>query len=127
MQSTKFLIRFSLAAILLAGPAAHAVKVQVSPDFDMSVTVLLQARATGTWDTPYGGTTAVGTAVGSPDGSYDTDFYLRRARLIASGTAYKKFTFYIMLDAPRFGVHGNYTGRALTQDVHIGYILAPDI
>jgi hypothetical protein len=127
MESRKFFTWSLAISSLLASSAADAVKVQASPDFDMNVTVLLQARALEAWDTPAGGTIAGGAATGSPDGSPDTDFYLRRARLIASGTAYKKFTFYIMLDSPRFGIHGDYTTRALVQDAHVGYILAPDI
>jgi hypothetical protein len=117
-------MRFSLAVVLLSSSGAFAIEVKTgSDDFKLNVNVLLQARAVGSWDGDKP-TTAGGA---SPNGTFDTDFYIRRARLITSGTAYKKFTFYIMLDTPNFGIRGNYTGSTFLQDLHIGYVPAKDV
>jgi len=110
-----------MAAILFSSAGAFAIKVPTgTPDFDLNLNVLLQARAAAAFD----GDVLNGSGAGpgaSPYGTLDTDFYIRRARLIVSGVGYKKFTFYMMLDTPNFGIRGNYTGSTFLQDLHIGY------
>src|SRR5919206_3393610 len=73
-------------AALLVSSSASAIKVPTgSDDLNLNVNVLLQARYEGTFD-------------GSVDRSFDSDFFLRRARLQASGTAYKSLSFLIQFD-----------------------------
>src|SRR5262249_48685781 len=94
-------------------------------DFDLNISVLLQARAVASWD---GDQPARATNSSAPDGSVDTDFYMRRMRLIVSGLAYQHFVYYLMLDEPNFGSRGNYNIAAnplFVQDVHIGYEFEP--
>jgi hypothetical protein len=130
MKSFKSLMRLIPIAILLASSGALAVKVNTGlPDVELSVSVLLQARGQLSWD----GDKPTATGGAAPNGSVDTDFYIRRARLIASGTAFKHFTFYIMLDEPNFGIRGNYNtaanaagNPAFVQDLHIGYEFVKD-
>ncbi len=124
MESPKFFTGFLMAAVLLASSEAFAIKVPTgTQDFDLNVSVLLQARAVGSWDGDR--PTAAGGA--SPNGTFDSDFYIRRARLITSGTAFKDFTYYILFDTPNFGIRGNYSGSTFLQDLHIGYVPAKDI
>src|SRR5215472_13305833 len=127
MKSTKIFMRFIPVAVLLTSSGAFAVKVTTGKDFDLNISVLLQARAVASWDgdSPYGPPPRA-TNTSAPDGSVDTDFYMRRMRLIVSGAAYQHWVYYLMLDEPNFGSHGNYTTSTLfVQDVHIGYEFVP--
>lgn len=121
MTRTKSLI---LVAGLLASSRAFAIKVETgTPDLNLNVNVQLQARYEGDWD-------GAPNNLASPTGHYNHDFFIRRARLITSGIAYKYFTFYMMLDSPRFGARGNYggsTGTEFVQDLYVGYQPFPDI
>src|ERR1700682_2168838 len=121
MKSMRSVRRVLMAAILFSSAGAFAIKVPTgTPDFDLNLNVLLQARAAAAFD----GDVLNGSGAGpgaSPYGTLATDFYIRRARLIVSGVGYKKFTFYMMLDTPNFGIRGNYTGSTFLQDLHIGY------
>src|SRR5260370_42363263 len=127
MNSKNSFVRFLFVSVLLASPAAFAIKVPTgTDDFLLNINVLLQARAAGYWD----GDRPTATGGASPHGTFDTDFYIRRARLITSGTAFQHFTYYIMLDTPNFAIRGNYggtTGTTILQDLHIGYIFAKDV
>src|SRR2546430_4471057 len=121
MTRTKSLI---LVAVLLASSRAFAIKVETgTPDLNLNVNVQLQARYEGDWD-------GAPNNLASPTGHYNHDFFIRRARLITSGIAYKYFTFYMMLDSPRFGARGNYggsTGTEFVQDLYVGYQPFPAI
>ena len=121
MTRTRNLI---LVAGLLASSQAFAIKVETgTPDVSLNINLQLQARYEGDWDgAPY--------ALSSPSGHYNHDFFIRRARLITSGIAYKYFSFYMMLDSPRFGSRGNYggsTGTEFVQDLFVGYVPVPDV
>ena len=121
MNSWKWFTRIPLVAVLLASSVAMAIKVQTgTPNIDLNINVLLQARAQVAWDGDPAAQSGAGPG-STPYGTADTDFYIRRARLIASGYGWQKFTYYIMLDTPNFGIRGNYTGSTFIQDLHIGY------
>jgi hypothetical protein len=125
MKSTKIFMRFIPVAVLLTSSGAFAVKVTTTKDFDLNISVLLQARAVASWD---GDQPAKATNSSAPNGSVDTDFYMRRMRLIVSGAAYQHWVYYLMLDEPNFGSRGNYNIAAnpvFVQDVHIGYEWVP--
>jgi hypothetical protein len=125
MKYKRLFMRLVPVAVLLASPAAFAIKIPTgTKDFDLNIGVLLQARAAANWD----GDAPSATQGAAPNGSVDTSFYLRRARLIVSGAAWQKFTFYLMLDEPNFGIRGNYNitnNPAFVQDLHIGYEFEP--
>ncbi len=124
MESMRFVTRVLMAAILFSSAGAFAIKVPTgTPKFDLNINVLLQARAQLSFD----GDTPTATGGAAPYGTLDTDFYIRRARLIASGVGFSKFTFYMMLDTPNFGIRGNYTGSTFLQDLHIGYQPVKDV
>lgn len=102
-------------AALLVSSSASAVKVPTgSDDINFNVNVLLQARYEGTFE-------------GTVDRSFDSDFFLRRARIQASGTAYKTLSFLIQFDNSNMGKRGTPTsvGTATTpafvQDLVIGW------
>src|SRR5438067_12957023 len=83
-------VTLGLAALLVSS-SASAIKVPTgSDDINLNVNVLLQARYEGTFD-------------GSVERSFDSDFFLRRARLQASGTAYKSLSFLIQFDNSNLG------------------------
>jgi hypothetical protein len=125
MRHVKERIALLPFAILLASPTAFAIKIQTgTEDLTLNLTVLLQARAEGDFDGPARPPATIpGVA---PSGHINTDFFLRRGQLIASGTAYKNFTYYIKLDTPRFGLRGDYSGSAFVQDLYIGFVPFPD-
>jgi len=125
MTHVKRRIALWSAAILLASPAAFAIKVPTgTEDLTLNLTVLLQARVEGDFNGP---ARPPATVPGpAPSGHFNTDFFLRRAQLIASGTAYKYFTYYIKLDTPRFGLRGDYSGSTFVQDLYVGFVPMPD-
>src|SRR5258708_19627008 len=88
-------------AAAFASPAAFAIKVQTgSDDFLLNINVLAQARAVADFDGPlYNATMTQGQA---PDGSFNTDFYVRRMRLAPAGTLSKPFHFFILFHPPNF-------------------------
>lgn len=102
-------------AALLVSSSASAIKVPTgSPDIDLNVNVLLQVRYEGTFE-------------GNVNRTFDSDFFLRRARLQASGTAYKQLSFLIQFDNSNMGKRGTPTsvGAATTpafvQDLVVGW------
>jgi hypothetical protein len=105
---------------LLASTSAWALKVPTSSsDFDFNVNVLLQARNEDTFE-------------GSQNKALDVDFFLRRARLQASGTAYKTLSFAIQFDNSNQGKRGTpnavntNTTPAFVQDLIVGWTPIPD-
>jgi hypothetical protein len=121
MNFRSLFTRIPLVAVLLVSSVTFAVKVPTStPNFDLNLVFLLQMRAQAAFDGDIsaGGGPGPGAA---PYGTVDTDFYIRRMRLIANGYAFQKFSFYLMFDTPNFGIRGNYTGSTFVQDMHIGF------
>src|ERR1700682_564503 len=122
MRERKCFAMFTLLAVCLASSQAFAIKVTTGPDFDFNVSVVLQPRFQGDFD----GTQVNPPTDGpSPAGRFNADFYLKRARLQASGTAYKYFTFLVLLDTPNFGARGNYgfilQNETFIQDLAVSY------
>jgi len=116
-------IAFTLGLLaLFASTSASAIKVPTgSTDYDLNVSVLLQARYEGTFEA-------------STDKSFDSDFFMRRARLAAGGTAFKVFSFFIQYDNSQLGKRTG-TGLAnisatanpgFVQDAIIGWTPFPD-
>jgi hypothetical protein len=109
----------SVIGVAFASSSAFAIKIPTaSDDFTLNVSVLAQARAVADFDgPPTTGATPQGQA---PDGSFNTDFFVRRARLGASGTVFKQFQFFILFDTPNFGRRGDYTGSTFVQELVVG-------
>jgi hypothetical protein len=119
MKSTRFLSRISLIAVLFASSAVFAIEMKTGEDFKFNIRLLIQARAQLSWD---GDGPSATNPSQAPAGTLDTDFYIRRGRVYFDGVAFKYFTFYLLLDTPNFGIHGNYTTvKTFTQDIHVGY------
>src|SRR5262245_39423887 len=102
-------------AALLVSSSASAIKVPTgTDDINLNINVLLQARYEGTFEQ-------------SVERSFDSDFFLRRARLQASGTAFKTISLLIQLDNSNQGKRGSPTSvagasnPAFVQDLVIGW------
>src|SRR5438445_8196679 len=102
-------------AALLVSFSAPAVRVPTgSDDINLNVNAFLQARYEGTFE-------------GSVDRSLDSDFFLRRARIQVSGTAYKTLRFLIQPDNSNRGKRGSptsvgaATNPGFVQDLVIGW------
>src|SRR6267143_951858 len=102
-------------AALLVSFSASAVRVPTgTDDINLNVNAFLQARYEGTFE-------------GSVDRSFDSDFFLRRARIQVSGTAYKTLSFLIQTDNSQMGKRGTptsvggATNPAFVQDLVIGW------
>jgi len=133
MRHVQRLAPFLALTVLLSSSAGQAINIPLgTDDVTLNIGVLLQTRAEGTWDGDFAfnaappSTTNAGDPSKSPSGHFNTDFYLRRARLIASGIGWKYFTYYIMLDTPRFGQRGsvsvpNGSVNTFVQDMYVGY------
>jgi len=116
-------IAFALGlAALFASTTASAIKVPTgSTDYDLNVSVLLQGRYEGTFE-------------GSTEKSLDSDFFMRRARLAAGGTAFKVFSFFIQYDNSQLGKRtanglANIAAAAnpgFVQDAILGWTPIPD-
>jgi len=116
-------IAFALGlAALFASTSASAIKVPTgNTDYDLNVSVLLQARYEGTFE-------------GTTEKSLDSDFFMRRARLAAGGTAFKVFSFFIQYDNSNLGKRtanglaniGAATNPGFVQDAILGWTPIPD-
>jgi hypothetical protein len=102
-------------AALLVSSSASAVRVPTgTDDINLNVNAFLQARYEGTFE-------------GSVEKSFDSDFFLRRARIQVSGTAYKTLSFLIQTDNSQMGKRGSptsvggATNPAFVQDLVIGW------
>src|SRR5438128_2631842 len=103
-------------AALLASQSASAIKVPTgSDDINLNINLLLQPRAEIIFDNTV------------PDKSTDVDFYLRRARIQISATAYKMFSFMIQTDNSNWGQKGNLANNQgngqpfIVQDLLVGF------
>ncbi len=109
-----------LAALLLSS-SASAVKVPTgTDDINLNVNAFLQVRYEGTFE-------------GSAERSLDSDFFLRRARIQVSGTAYKTFSFLIQTDNSNMGKRGSPTSiggasnPTFVQDLLVGWTPVEDL
>jgi Phosphate-selective porin O and P len=102
-------------AALLVSFSASAVRVPTgTDDINLNVNAFLQARYEGTFE-------------GSAERSFNSDFFLRRARIQVSGTAYKTLSFLIQTDNSQMGKRGTptsvgtATNPGFVQDLVIGW------
>lgn len=89
---------------LLLASLAHALPVPVGDDATLDIGGLVQTQA-------------VVQPEAAPDGeSLGFDIFVRRARLIVTGTFGKRWTFVFVTDSPNLGKNGDWTPRVLVQD-----------
>jgi hypothetical protein len=63
---------------------------------------------------------------GAPDGeSLDTDFYLRRMRILLFGQLNDKVKFFVETDNPNFGKQGDFSMNTFIQDAWVEFNLDP--
>jgi len=105
-------------AVILASSSAFAIKVTSDPNFDLNINVLLQPRFQGDWDGVPPAPTSTAPDGPSATGKFNADLFIKRARLVARGSAFKYFQFLITLDTPNFGARGNY-GFLLNNETFI--------
>src|SRR5438445_11637861 len=79
-------------AVLLASSAASAIEVTTGTD-DLILNINPQIQPRFEWDVDG----PPGSA--APSGHANFDFFIRRARLLLRGSAYKQFTFALLLNA----------------------------
>src|SRR5438067_5423107 len=119
MKRTAFAL--GLAA-LFASTSASAIKVPTgNTDYDLNVSVLLQARYEGTFEA-------------TTERTMDSDLFMRRARIAVGGTAFKVFSYFIQYDNSQLGKRtanglaniGAATNPGFVQDAIIGWTPIPD-
>src|SRR5438105_10664573 len=111
MKRTAFAL--GLAA-LFASTSASAIKVPTgSTDYDLNVSVLLQARYEGTFEA-------------TTERTMDSDFFMRRARLAVGGTAFKVFSYFIQYDNSQLGKR-TAAGAGATAPTTVGASGTPNI
>jgi len=108
MRNLKGCVTLLSLAVVLTSSNASAIKVTSTPDFELNIQVLLQPRFQGDFDGVPTPPTSIAPDGASATGKFNADFFIKRARLVARGTAYKYFSFLVTLDTPNFGVRGNY-------------------
>lgn len=84
--------------------AASAVPFQVGPDASLELNVLVQAHARFA-----GGEASDGT-------SWSRDLFLRRVRVILSGTVFERFSFFVDTEQPNWGRGGDWGVRTFLSD-----------
>jgi len=119
MAATKPAVRVSFA-LLLAASASPAIEVDTgTADFTFQAEPLVQMRAEMDFDGPAG--------AAAPSGHANIDFFIRRARLLVRGTAYRQFGYTLNIVAVRVGERGNLNNAApFLQDLIFRYMPAED-
>jgi hypothetical protein len=112
---TQFRIVTTAAALALAVLAAgarpaHAAKIVIDENTNVTLSALLQPQAAVAQDA-------------APDGSAGTDFFLRRARLIVGGQLGKIVSFFVDTEQANLGKDGNWETSVFVQDAFVS--LAP--
>jgi len=120
MTASKRVSPFSAVALLLASSSASAIEIQTGSEaLTLNISPQLQPRFEVDFDGPPGWA--------APSGHANFDFFIRRARLLVTGTAYKQFTFHLLLLTVRLGERGNYNVSPFVADLHVGYVPATDV
>jgi Phosphate-selective porin O and P len=120
MMSSNAVFVWSGIAVLAASFAASSIDVKpVTENLTLTISPQIQPRVEVDFDGPRG--------AAAPSGSANVDFFIRRARLLVAGTAYKQFTFAVLLNVLRLGERGNYNVAPLIQDTFVGYVPVKDV
>jgi hypothetical protein len=105
--------------VALGSPPGLAVEVKSGSDgFTLDISPQLQPRIQLDFDGPAGA---------APGGHANLDLFVRRVRLLTTGTAYNQFTFAILLTTVNLGQQGNYNVSPFVQDLFLGYVPVKDV
>jgi hypothetical protein len=105
---------------LFAASSAPAIEVQTgTEDFTIDLAPLIQPRIEMDFDGPPGGA--------APSGHANIDVFIRRARFLVRGTAYKQFAYGINIVAIRVGERGNLNVSPSLEDIRFAYVPAKDV
>ncbi|PKN46210.1 MAG: hypothetical protein CVU63_07850, partial [Deltaproteobacteria bacterium HGW-Deltaproteobacteria-20] len=107
LRKLRFAVRASLV-VLLAGASSQAVQTLGTDDNHVKIGGLLQAWAVSQED-------------GAPNHGTETDFYVRRIRLMLFGKVSQRVSFFIDTDSPNLGKGGDWSGRMFIQDAYVEY------
>ncbi|GAC1600723.1 MAG: hypothetical protein NVS4B10_12530 [Myxococcales bacterium] len=110
----KSLSRLLVLAVALLSTSAWAVKIPVGTDSAINFSLLVQP-------------TLQFLDGASPNGSLNTDYYVRRARLNVTGNYGKYLAYQLQFDAPRIGRLGSFSQTAIVQDANLTVIPVPDL
>jgi hypothetical protein len=110
----KSLSRLLVLAVALLSTSAWAVKIPVGTDSAINFSLLIQP-------------TLQFLDGASPNGSLNTDFYVRRSRLNVTGNYGQYLAYQLQFDMPRFGQRGDFSTRAIVQDANLTVIPIPDL
>jgi len=130
------LVLVALAVSLFSGTAgAVTVFKDEEKGIAVNVGVLLQPWFQLTAPGVKGGEGACGSAtnprcstgIGNPSGGPSYDLFLRRARLLLSGSVTKELSFFIGTDEPNLGKGGTYTTSTFVQDAFLSYAFIPEL
>jgi hypothetical protein len=107
LRKLRFAVRASLV-VLLAAASSPAVQTLGTDDNHIKIGGLLQAWAVSQED-------------GAPNHGTETDFYVRRIRLMLFGKVSQRVSFFIDTDSPNLGKGGDWSGRMFIQDAYVEY------
>ncbi len=98
----------ALLGVLCAVGSSHAAQTIGTEDNHVKIGGLLQAWAVSQED-------------GAPNGGTETDFYVRRIRLMFFGKVSPRVSFFVDTDTPNLGKGGDWSGRMFIQDAYVEY------
>jgi hypothetical protein len=102
------------ALAVLAPGAARAEKFVIDDDTSLNVGLLIQPQVTF-------------TEHATPNNAWNSDFYLRRGRLVLSGQVDTHVGFVFITDMPGYGKGGDYTQPFVIQDALASYKFGPQL
>lgn len=94
--------------VLFTGASSQAAQTLGTDDNHVKIGGLLQAWAVSQED-------------GAPNHGTETDFYVRRIRLMVYGKVSQRLSFFVDTDSPNLGKGGDWTGRMFIQDAYVEY------
>jgi hypothetical protein len=95
-----------LLTAVMSPRAAHAAKIVIDDNTNVTISALLQPQAAVAQDA-------------APDGSAGTDFFLRRARLILGGQIGQHVSFFVDTEQANLGKDGNWETSVFVQDAFL--------
>jgi hypothetical protein len=116
-MKTKLVAAQAAIAVVLCASNAAAINVVKDEEEHRSLDVglLLQPQVQVTKD-------------GAPDGSSaSTDMFLRRARILIYGEAFKGLTFFVDTDQPNWGKNANWSTSTIIQDAFASYEIVREL
>jgi hypothetical protein len=101
-------------ALALAAGSARAEKFTIDDDTFYTIGVLAQPQLTFGEDA-------------APDGGWNSDFLVRRGRLVLTGQIDSHIGFIFITDQPNWGKNGDYSAQFIIQDAVASYKVGPEL